>query len=179
LYSRKDHQAQAGEVTVKAAFMDVVPSTENKHEMPQKIHYRDDIYMLSVLVRTLEISVSVDADPDFFKERVIGDVFFVDATLRSFADLLTQNRHLVSRSEYLKLLGRVSADFCRSMEKLQNGESPTAASFDAYLPQLRSLIAGQKAISQGLYSMLKEAEHTGSGDTELVSEDELERLLGD
>ena len=146
--------------------------------MPQKIHYRDDIFLLSMMVKTLEACFALESDTEYYREKVVGDVFFIDATIRSLADILTQNSHLVARAEYLKLLERVSSDFRRALEKLHSGESPATEDYAAIAPQVVSLISGQRSISLNLRSLLEESVGVYSVDTELVSGDEIEQLLG-
>ena len=146
--------------------------------MPQKIHYRDDLFLLSTMVKTLETCFAVESDPEYYRDKVVGDVFFIDATLRSLAEILSQNSHLVARAEYLKLLERVSSDFRRTLEGLQSGESPATDDYAAIAPQISSLISGQRSISQNLRALLEESVGVYSVDTELVSGDEIEKLLG-
>jgi len=147
--------------------------------MPQKIHYRDDLFLLSTLVKTLEVSLSIEADPEYYRDKVVGDLFFIDATIRSLAENLIQNSHLSARAEYLKLLERVSSDFWRALERLQTGESPSAENYSAIAPQVKSLVSGQRSISQNLRSLIDESLSSDSVDTDLVSGDEISRLLGE
>jgi hypothetical protein len=147
--------------------------------MPQKIHYRDDIFLLSMIVKTLDACVTVEADAEYYRDRVVADIFFVDSTIRVMSEVLTRNPHLVSRSEYLKLLERVSSDYLRALEKLHSGECPSSGEYAAYEPQIKTLIAGQKAISLELRDLLEERGEESSWDAEVVSDDEIERLLGD
>jgi len=146
--------------------------------MPQKIHYRDDIFLLSMQVKTLEACLTVEADAEYFRDRVVADLFFIDTTIRSMAEVLSHNLHLVARSEYLKLLERVSADFCRALGRLQSGECPSTAAYEAYAPQVKALVAGQRALAAELRGHLEDGTESGSSDAELVSGDELEKLLG-
>jgi hypothetical protein len=144
--------------------------------MAQKIHYRDDLFVLSTLAHALEAGLSVEADPEFFRERIAGDLFFLDASIRAFHDLLMQNSHLIDRVDYIKLLCDLSRGFIAVIEKLLRGESPNAEAYESYGAQLRGIIEAQKGIAAGLGAILT-AESGAEMEADLVSEDELAELL--
>lgn len=144
--------------------------------MPQKTHYQDDLFFLSLLARTLEAGLSVEADPEYFRERVEGDMRFIDGNLRNFGQMLAQSSHLIDRIEYLKLLERTSRSFTTCLQKLRDGAYPNAASYAADREGLAGLIAGQRALLAELDGLLRQAGQ-GENETDLVSSDELSELL--
>jgi len=144
--------------------------------MSQKIHYQDDLYLLSVLVKALESGLSVEADPEFFRERLSGDIFFLDSSIRTFHELLEQNTHLIDRAEYVKLLERITIAFVSTVENLVSGNSPEAQAYEDYTPQLRSVLIEQRQIATELSSIRIDSTRN-MGESELVSQDELSELL--
>lgn len=144
--------------------------------MPQKTHYQDDLFFLSVLVKSLDSGLSVEADPEYFRERIAGDIFFIDSSLRGFGEMLAQNSHLIERTEYLKLLERTIRSFVASVERLVAGECPMSAAYETYHPQLKGILQGQKDLLGELSESLK-VMGSGGGETDLVSSDELSELL--
>jgi hypothetical protein len=144
--------------------------------MPQKTHYQDDLFFLSVLAKTLDSGLSVEADPEYFRERVAGDIFFIDSSLRSFCEMLAQNSHLIERTEYLKLLERTTRSFSASIERLLAGGYPMSEAYEAYRPQFKGILLGQKALLGELSEILRSTGQ-GENETDLVSSDELSELL--
>ena len=144
--------------------------------MPQKTHYQDDLFLLSVLTKALDSGLAVEADPEYFRDRIAGDIFFIDSSLRNFSEMLAQNSHLIERTEYLKLLERTVRAFSVIVGRLVEGDYPMAAAYESYSPQLNGILQGQKALLFELSEALKTASQ-GGGETDLVSSDELSELL--
>jgi len=144
--------------------------------MPQMIHYQDDLFFLSVLVRALDSGLSTEADPEHFRERVAGDLFFLDGSLKGFHVLLVQNSLLIERPECLKLLQRTSRSLIQVLERIMGGAYPRAESYASYRPQFEAIAKGQAAILAELDEIL-DASLKGEGETDHVSQDELSELL--
>jgi hypothetical protein len=144
--------------------------------MPQKTHYADDLFVLSTLVKSLESSLAVEADPEYFRERIAGDIFFIDSSIRTFSELLSQNAHLIERAEYVKLLIRSTKSFIDILQRLLAGKQPESAAYAAYAPQFRVNLEGQKKVEAELDSLFASALE-GGAETDLVSQDELSELL--
>jgi len=142
--------------------------------MSQMIHYQDDLFFLSVLVKALDAGLSTDADPERFRERIEGDIFFLDGSLKSFHGLLVQNTLLMERTEYLKLLQRTSRSLIQVIERILGGAYPRAEAYSTYRPQLEAVAKGQAAILAQLDGILDSG---GENETDLVSQDELSELL--
>jgi len=144
--------------------------------MPQMIHYQDDLFFLSVLVKALDAGLSTEADSEHFRERVAGDLFFLDGSLKSFHGLLVQNALLIDRSEYLKLLERTSRSLMQVLERILGGAYPRSEDYSSYRPQFEAILKSQAAIA----SELEETLRSSLGDQaeiDLVSQDELSELL--
>ena len=144
--------------------------------MPQKTHYADDLFVLSTLVKSLDSSLAVEADPEYFRERIAGDIFFIDSSIRTFSELLAQNAHLIERAEYVKLLIRSTKNFIDILQRLLAGSQPESAAYAAYAPQFRANLEGQKKVEAELESLFASALE-GGAETDLVSQDELSELL--
>jgi len=144
--------------------------------MPQMIHYQDDLFFLSVLVKTLDAGLSTEADPEHFRERIAGDIFFLDASIRTFHGLLAQNALLMDRAEYLKLLDRTAHAFCLVLERLLSGVYPRSEAYEAYRSQLEALRQSLRALLAEMDALLSKS-LSGETEADLVSQDELSGLL--
>ena len=144
--------------------------------MPQKTHYQDDLFILSVLVKTLDYCLSVEADQELFKEKIFNDIDFIDEKIRLFYSMLAQNSHLIERTEYLKLLDRITKDFLSSINDLVNKVYPCYEPYTDHIPGLIRMTGVLEPLRNDLLQTLKSATD-GEIETELVSSDELSELL--
>jgi hypothetical protein len=144
--------------------------------MSQMIHYQDDLFSLSVLVKSLDLILSTETDPEYFAERVDSDLAFLDRNLDSFCGLLEQNSLLVERAEYLKLLERTVKTFMGVLGRLQGAGYPRAQSFAGDGTRLEAVSASQRNLLGRLAGLLSSS-LAGDAETDLVSQDELSELL--
>jgi len=144
--------------------------------MSQMIHYQDDLFSMSVLVKSLDLILSTETDPEYFAERIGSDVEFLDRTLRLFGSLLEQNTLLIERAEYIKLLERTARAFVGVLDRLSGSGYPRAQSFTVEAVEEAS--AGQQALLGRLVELLR-LSLAGDTETDLVSQDELSELLKD
>ena len=147
--------------------------------MSQMIHYRDDLFLLSLRVKSLEAAVLLDADPEFWKEILVRDVHFIDQTSRAIADILARNHHLVDRESYLRLLERLALDFSRALERLERASTPLAQSLESQRAQLNNIASLHRELAQDLAENLADDDSIKDIDSSIVSGDELAKLLGE
>jgi hypothetical protein len=143
------------------------------------IHYRDDLFLLSLHTKSLEAAFSLDADPEFWKEQVLKEIIFVDETIRAVADLLAKNHHLVDREDYLRLLERLSLDFARALDRFKSGSSLLSRSLADEGPRIHNITLGHQELAKNLALSLSENESAENIDGSIVSDDEIAKLLGD
>lgn len=146
--------------------------------MSQMIHYRDDLFLLSVHIKALDATLALEADPEFWADRVQADLRFIDETVKKLAGILARNLHLVDRDDYLRLLERASLDFRAALERLDSGASPLAQALGPLQTQVRSLIAAHRDLAQDLGESLSGRDPSEGVDSSIVSGDELAKLLG-
>lgn len=144
--------------------------------MSKMIHYQDDLFSISVLVRSLDLMLATEADPEYFSERVASELVFIAKSLSAFGELLEQNSLLIERAECLKLLQRNVKAFVGILDRLSGSGYPHAEAFSGGSPRLAELAAQQKALlaklSEALSSSLSD-----DAETDLVSQDEMSELL--
>lgn len=140
------------------------------------IHYQDDLFAMSVLVKSLDLMLSTEADPDFFADRVSKDLDFLNTGLQTFGSLLEQNSLLLERAEYLKLLERTTKAFIGVLERLHGSSYPRSRDFAPEGSPATSMAAEQKALLGRLGELLKSS-LADENETDLVSQDELSELL--
>ena len=140
------------------------------------IHYQDDLFSLSVLIKALDLLLSTETDPEYFAGRVEGDISFLNKSLKSFGALLEQNTLLVERPEYLTLLERTAKAFVGTLDRLAGSGYPRAQTFIGDGQLVASASAEQRVLLAHLTELLRSA-LAGEAETDLVSQDEMSELL--
>jgi hypothetical protein len=67
--------------------------------MNKRINFEDNIFILNTRIRAIQDLLLLDADPDFFLEKTLDDLEFIDNTLSILLDNLTGNKKYIEREE--------------------------------------------------------------------------------
>lgn len=90
--------------------------------MPLRIHYDDNIAFLSGMIRSLRQGTMLDIDAEFFTDRVLDELLFIDATLVRLDSLLNGAEQLITRNDHLRTLLRCERAYVELLADLENGE---------------------------------------------------------
>jgi len=88
--------------------------------MKAKIHYEEDLFYLNLQMKWLREGLLLSIDPDYFQDKILSDLRFVDATLDKIYSTLKDNPNLIRRAEYLYNLVKVEGAFLELMAQLLN-----------------------------------------------------------
>ena len=121
-------------------------------------------------------SITLDADPEIFLEKVLDDINFVDQTLRILLEYLQENSRLISREIYIKDLSETETMFEQLIYDFLRHEGNISI---REIPEIR-----EKLLALQSYSMERQEiiESLGNSkdpetDSQVVSENELAELL--
>ena len=89
--------------------------------MKSKIHYEEDLFFLNLQMKWLREGLRLTIDPDYFQDKVLADLRFVDATLDRVLSTLKENPNLIRRAEYLYNLVKVQGSFLELMNDVLEG----------------------------------------------------------
>ncbi len=106
--------------------------------MGAKVHYEDNLFFLHSILRTIESGLRLDIDPEYFKDKILEDVFFIDATLMRTFSSLKDNAFLINRASYLRSLRRTLRAFIDFLASVNAGKLEAAAILEAYRDRLES-----------------------------------------
>jgi len=144
--------------------------------MAAKINYEDNIFFLNTLVSTLNTGLSLDIDPEYFRDKIVEDIFFVDVSLKKINASLNENSFLIRRPEYLRSLLRVVRIYNEFLSRLLNQELGFSDYLESYFLKLRAAASDHDKIAADIDEMLQTAEPL-DGDEDFVSQDEFRFLL--
>ena len=115
--------------------------------MGVKVHYEDNLFFLHSILRTLESGLRLDIDPEYFRDKILEDIFFIDATLMRTFSSLKDNSYLINRAAYLRSLRRTVRAFAEFIGRLIGGDLGVSSLVESYRDRLTSTLnAHHKAI---------------------------------
>lgn len=144
--------------------------------MPSKIHYEDDLFFLHSILRTLESGLRLDIDADFFSDKVLEDVFFIDATLMRLFSSLTDNPYLINRASYLRSLRRTVVAFSDFLEQFADGSLGMRDLTESYHERLTSARQTYQKVRRDIDQILDQ-DSSDEESSSLVSTQEYDFLL--
>ena len=146
--------------------------------MTTQTNYDDNIFYLQFLIKTLRSGLRLDIDPDYFRDKTVEDIFFIDRTIQQIYEALKANNYLINRADHLRELVRAKRAFCDFLEESMNEELPFPgylSGFYAKLSSTREHHARDMADIQGLMEGRSPAEEPKN----IVSQDEYRFLFQD
>ena len=94
--------------------------------MTRKINYEDDIFSLALQVRCLQDILKLEIDPEFFRERVLGDISWADAMIAKVYQSLVASSLFVKRQEHLREIQKLKRAFVETIDSLLSRRVPFA-----------------------------------------------------
>jgi hypothetical protein len=146
--------------------------------MDKPLNFEDNIFIINTRIRMIRDLLLLDADPDFFLEKTLDDVDFINTTLTVMLDHLVHNERYIERDEQFHNLTETERRFTEILGELLNGEGSISA---ARFPIIRDRIALLRNHSLDRRNTIDNLADTHQADqavtTAVVSPDELSELL--
>lgn len=90
--------------------------------MKAKIHYEEDLFFLNLQMKWLREGLRLHIDADYYQDKILADLRFVDATLDKILSTLRENPSLIRRAEYLYNLVKVEGAFTELLADVLAGD---------------------------------------------------------
>jgi hypothetical protein len=153
--------------------------------MATKVNYDDNLFYLHSLIKALRGGLQLELDIDYFRDKVVEDIFFVDRTLQQIYETLRVNSYLINRRDHLRELMRVKRGLADLLGALLDGTLPWFENLAAFsdklagardhhvrdIADIQGLMEGgvtaddpQDVVSQDEYRFLFEAEQDTEGE---------------
>jgi hypothetical protein len=143
--------------------------------MKSKIHYEEDLFYLNLQIKVLREGLQLSVDPDYFQDKVLADVRFVDATLDLVLSTLKENPNLIRRAEYLYHLVKVEGAFLELLTNLLGGTGEMHTALEPYRNEFLQRRDSHEADSQEIRTLLRiVSQEDERGD--VITSDELSLL---
>ncbi len=144
--------------------------------MAAKVNYSDNLFYLNSATRLLRSALQLELDADYFGDKVVEDLFFIDRTLLRIGEALMTNVYLINRHEHVKELIRAKRSFADLLGELIDDKLPMSQAFDQYRSKLFGCRDEHIAGIADLQSTL-EARVRSTEPEQVLSEDEYRFLL--
>ncbi|MFW5694195.1 MAG: hypothetical protein ACOCYB_03435 [Alkalispirochaeta sp.] len=144
--------------------------------MASKVHYEDDLFFLHAILRTVESGLRLDVDQEFFHDKVLEDIFFIDATLMRLFSSLQENPYLINRVTYLRSLRRTIVAFSDFLNQFVRGDLGFQAAADTYMERLTAAAHSHQDVRRKIDHIL-DHEESDEDTAALVSSEEYGFLL--
>lgn len=144
--------------------------------MATRVNYDDNLFFVMSLSRTLRSGMQLELDPDYFREKLVEDIFFVDRTLEQIYEALRVNTFLINRRDHLRELMRAKRIFADMLDDVLERRVPFADELDAF----RSKLAGARDQHVRDISDIQKAMDVSEGTEDqqtIVSQDEYRFLF--
>ena len=124
--------------------------------MNQQINFEDNLFVTINMVRIIHDTCVLDIAPEFFLQKIMYDLDFIDQTLGLLLTRLIGNIHLVNRNEHLDNFSAVEKEYENVLTQLING-SGTVCKAAALIPDIKSKISALQDNSRSRSLAIKEA----------------------
>lgn len=106
--------------------------------MGYKTNFADNIFYMNHQIKTLQQGLNLEIDPEYFREKIIEDILFIDTCLQQLFSALRDNSYLITRHQHLRDLHRATSLFVDFLDGILDEKY-------RFAPQLRTAYAKLKA----------------------------------
>jgi hypothetical protein len=144
--------------------------------MNKQVNFEDDIFILMMRIRMIRDTITLDADPELFLEKILDDIYFTDHTLRILLEYLKEHNRFFEREELAEHYAEAEWQFSQVIQDLldHNGNISIRE-----IPAINDKITGfinsslERRRTAENFNAAKESVHNSP----IVSSDELTELL--
>ena len=144
--------------------------------MNKRINFEDNIFILLMRLRIIRDTITLDADPEIFLEKILDDINFTDRVLRILLDYLRENDRLMARDDLLDQVSDIEWQFSQLLRDFLDHEGNISVrnipSITEKLTLLRNGSLDRRKTAQNLSQSAE-----NRTDNSVVSSDEISELL--
>jgi len=146
--------------------------------MATRTNYDDNIFYIQTIIKTLKSAVTLDVDGEYFRDKVVEDIFFVDGILLRILTSLRDNPHLIHRVDYLRSLLRAKTAFVEFLDDLIEAKTGLSTELTAYMAKLKNCRTSNRKDIAEIHTLLSNGDSVEPAE-DLVSQEEFRFLLED
>lgn len=145
--------------------------------MAIKINYEDDIFLLQMIIKTLNAAIRLEVDVELFRDRLVEDIHFIHATVQKLYRTLHENPHLIRRDEYLRAIMQTKVSFIEVLHACLDTDTPQYVHLAAYAGRVHSHRSEHLQDVEDIRALLQRGDDDESRHEDVVSPQEFLSLL--
>ncbi len=144
--------------------------------MNKDVHFDADIFYTALIIRTIRQGCSLNIDSDFFLDKIMEDIMFVDRTLKNIMEQLDGDIHSIDTGQYVRNLYLVKRDLVFLLDDIRGMVFPFAQYLKQYESRFAQIIVSQKTDMMKLDDILTTDEQKNN-DKDILSSEEYQILF--
>jgi len=145
--------------------------------MTRRINYEDDIFSLALQVRCLRDMLKLEIDPEFFRDRIVGDIAYLDATIGRISQGLRAGPSFVGRQDHLREMRKLEQAFVEALSEILQKRAPFWQHLAERLQSLQEMQAAHLREAADIRSVLSGQASGQQEEDHMVSTEELKILF--
>ncbi len=145
--------------------------------MREKIQYQDNLFFLSLSIKTLKDGMNLHIDADLFRDQLEGDILSINGILQRIFAYLSESPHLIRRAEHLHSLLKTKQQYADLLEELLSGRLVFAEGLQDINSRLRTIYGQQNKDIKEIRSLLSEETAESLEQEDIISETEMQFLF--
>ena len=147
--------------------------------MKKRINYGDNLYLLGLVLKDVTAGARLNVDPDLFLDRLVEDLFFLDASIGRIHELLAANPHLLERLEHLKSLQKLCQGLVQLLDGLVQKQLPLGEHLGHFAEKFDLMARNHEDLARQIGRAIHEDSTHPPEESYTVSENEMKFLLSD
>ncbi len=143
--------------------------------MKSKIHYEEDLFFLNLQMKWVREGLQLQVDADYFQDKILADIRFLDATLDKILSTLKENASLIHRAEYLYNLVKVEGTFLELLNDVLGGTGDIREALIPYRNEFLQRRESHEADIQEIRTLLRVVSQEEERE-DVITSDELSLL---
>jgi hypothetical protein len=141
-----------------------------------EINFEDNLYFLRMKIQELSEGLDLDLSPDFYLDRYIEDLFFIDGSLGRIYTHLKEGVNLIQKSKYYHLVVKIKEAFHSLLQTLIHEETAFTTGLQPHFDQLKERSSVHQKDIHAIRKAIYDLENTSEEQEELITSDELSFL---
>lgn len=144
--------------------------------MQNKIHYEDDFFFLNLQMRLLREGFQLQVDADYFLDKILEDIRFLDSSLGRLLATLKENSKLIRRADYFHNLVKTETVFTELLSDLVGNQFSFCEHLVPYHDELRARLEAHNNNVAEIRDLLKVLTAEDAEKEDVITQEELNLL---
>ncbi len=145
--------------------------------MINEINYEEDLFLLKGLIKFWSEGIQIPGDPDFFSEKLMDDLDFIEAILTKLWKSIQSNGNFIFRGEMLHDLVNTKTTFAILLSSILQADTTIKKSLESMYLQLRAMKENQYSEVETIRKQIKSLLGEEDLEEDLITPMEMEFLL--